>query len=115
MTSAAAPSSAPAAEVLRRVASEIGAAADGLSLLETHIAALADAAAPGGHVTEKLQALDHLTQQMRAIEVFLCAAALDAEGEIALSAALDTVLLESVRARLAGELRDGATDDVELW
>lgn len=111
----AAPASAPAATVLRRVASEIGAAADGLVLIETQIAALAAAASVGGDAVEKLQMLDRLTQQMRAIEAFLCAASMDAGGEIALAAALDSVLLEGVRARLAGESAPAAGDDVEVW
>ena len=79
------------------------------------MSALLTAAGPGA-AAEKLQALDKLTQQMRAIEVFLCAAAMDARGELALSAALDSVLLESVRARLAGESEaPAAQTDVEFW
>jgi hypothetical protein len=106
---------APAAEVLRRVASEVGAAAEGLALVEAQVSALLTAAGPGP-AAEKLQALDKLTQQMRAIEVFLCAAAMDARGELALSAALDSVLLESVRARLAGEAETSPTaPEPEFW
>lgn len=111
----AAPASAPAATVLRRVASEIGAAADGLALIETQVAALAAAAAVGGDAVEKLQMLDRLTQQMRAVEAFLCAASMDAGGEIALAAALDSVLLEGVRSRLAGEAPVIISDDIEVW
>jgi hypothetical protein len=113
----AAPAVAPAAEVLRRVASEVGAAADGLALVEVQVAALLGAAAARDFAAEKLQALDHLTQQMRAIEVFLCAVALDANGEVSLAAALDSVLLEETRARLAGLARVKAAEpeDVELW
>lgn len=115
MSSAAAPVSAPARDVLRRVASEVGAAAEGLALIEAQVAALVTAAAPGGDAVEKLQALDRLTQQMRAVEVFLCAAAMDAEGEVALAAALDSVLLESVRTRLSGAEETLPAEDVELW
>lgn len=111
----AAPATAPAREVLRRVASEVGAAAEALSLMEAHVSALMAAAAPGGDALEKLQTLDRLTQQMRAVEVFLCAAAMDAQGELSLAAALDSVLLEGVRARLAGEGEKAPTHDVELW
>ena len=47
---------------------------------------------------------------------FLCAAAMDARGELALSAALDSVLLESVRARLAGETEAPSTaSEPEFW
>lgn len=111
----AAPASAPAGEVLRRVASEVGAVAQGLALIETHIAALLGAAAARGFAAEKLQELDRLTQEMRAIEVFLAAAAIDAGGEIAFAAALDTVLLERTRARLAGEVIAARPDEIELW
>lgn len=115
MKTATAPITAPAREVLRRVASEVGAAAEGLSLIEAQVAALLTASKPGADTLEKLQALDRLTQQMRAVEVFLCAAAMDAEGDVALAAALDSVLLEGVRARLAGEQEAAAADEPELW
>lgn len=111
----AAPATAPAADVLRRVASEVGAAAEGLALVEVQVAALLGATAARGFAAEKLQELDRLTQQMRAIEVFLCAAAMDADGEVSLASALDSVLLEAVRARLAGESQAQAAPDVELW
>lgn len=111
----AAPATAPAAEVLRRVASEVGAAAEGLALVELQVAALLGATAARDFAAEKLQELDRLTQQMRAIEVFLCAAAVDAEGKVSLASALDSVLLEAVRARLAGENQVSATPDIEIW
>jgi hypothetical protein len=109
------PATAPAGEVLRRVASEVGAVAEGLALIETHIAALLGAAAARGFAAEKLQELDRLTQEMRAIEVFLSAAAIDAGGEIAFASALDTILLERMRARLAGETFAPAAAEIDLW
>lgn len=116
MSFASAPQTASARDVLRRVASEVGAAAEALAAVEAQVAALVAVVAPGEGAVEKLQTLDRLTQQMRAVEVFLCAAAMDAEGELALAPALDAVLLESVRARLAG--RDEGTPppaDIEFW
>lgn len=110
-----APVSAPAADVLRRVASEVGAAAEGLALIEMQVAALLGATAAREFAAEKLQELDRLTQQMRAVEVFLCAAAMDADGEVSLASALDSVLLEAVRARLAGETHAQSAPEVELW
>ena len=116
MKLAAIPETAPAREVLRRVASEVGAAAEALALVEAQVAALMAVVSPGDGAVEKLQALDRLTQQMRAVEVFLCAAAMDAEGELALAPALDAVLLEGVRARLAGQGEAAPVpSDVELW
>lgn len=109
------PKTAPARDVLRRVASEVGEAAEGLVLLEAQVAALLTAVAPG-EAAEKLQVLDRLTQQMRAVEVFLTAVAMDAGGDVSLGEALDTVLLESVRTRLAGGPAQAApVDDVEFW
>jgi len=111
----AAPATAPAAEVLRRVASEVGAAAEGLALIEMQVAALLGVTAAQGFAAEKLQELDRLTQQMRAVEVFLCAAAMDADGEVSLASALDSVLLEAVRARLAGQAQTQPASDIEIW
>lgn len=87
--------------VMKRIAVEIGSAADELADVEAHVAAMVGGAAPTNGF-ERLQALDRLGQQLRTLEAFLSAAAPCECGRLDIESALDRVWLEGVRKRLGG-------------
>lgn len=107
---------APIDTVLTRVASELGAAACDLAGLEVRVAAIVGDSDDAIADLERLQDIDAIGQKLRAIETFLLAAAPRTFGLTDLGGALDHVLLEGVRARLAGgEAPVAHGDDAELW
>jgi hypothetical protein len=102
--------------VMQRLAAEIGSAANDLADVEAQVAAMVGGAPLTG--VERLQALDRLGQQLRALEAFLHAATLCACGRIDIETALDRVWLEGVRKRLGGgrtHAHEKAVAEPELW
>lgn len=102
--------------VMQRIAAEIGSAADALAVVEADVAAIIG----GAKLTdgfERLQALDHLGQQLRTLETFLSAAAPCECGKLDIETALDRVWLEGVRKRLGGGRIEAQAEpaEPELW
>ena len=109
-------SHAPIDAVLTRVAHELGAAACELAGLEACLAASMGDGRGAASGIEQLQGLDAIGQRLRALETFLFAAAPRTFGLTDLVTALDHVLLEGVRARLAGgEAPVAFSGEAELW
>jgi hypothetical protein len=99
----------PLCDFLHRVSAELGVAADNLAMLES-------VCAPEAGATQELQTFDKLGQTLRALEVFLCMVALDAEGEIDVALALPAVPLEGLRAWLSGATPAPApSSEPDLW
>jgi hypothetical protein len=88
--------------VLKRVAVEIRSAADDLSAIEADVAEAVSCAPARPERFERLQSLDRLVQQLRALDVFLATAAPCECGRIDIETALDRVWLETMRKRLGG-------------
>ena len=110
------PSHAPIDAVLTRLAHEVGATTSELAELEIRLAAEVGANRGAACEFEQLQRLDAIGQRLRAIETFLVAAAPKTFGLTDLESALDHVLLEGVRARLAGDRAPTAcSGEAELW
>lgn len=98
-----------ARELMHRVAAELGVVASELGGLE-------DVCVATSMAHESLQTFDKLGQTLRALESFLFVAGAEAEGDIAIDAALDAVLLERLRARLSGlRIVKNRADEAEFW
>ena len=104
------PAHAPAETVLLRVAAAIEDAARKLSALEATLIVR-----DSGCEDRDLQTFDSVGQHLRALALFLTVASEAAEGEIGLTEGLDSVWLEQLRAKLAGEAPPATTPEVELW
>jgi hypothetical protein len=99
--------------LLRRVASELGAAAEGLAQLEVQVVLLTEASTDCDSMA--LQSLDRLTQHVRAIADFLHDASMGALGAVAIGEALSCVPLAELKDQLAGASASLAPAETEFW
>jgi hypothetical protein len=100
--------------ILHRISTEIGSTADDLQEIEGQVASIIG----GTNVDslERLQSLDRLGQQLRALQDFLAAAKPCECGRVDIEAALERIPLEGVRKRLGGgRAQPAAAVEPELW
>lgn len=111
------PTCEPIGIVMSRVAAEVSSAADELAGIEADIADLASgSASPRAH--ERLQAVDRLVQQLRALDIFLRHAKTCDCGRVDIDVGLDQVWLETMRRRLGGAAYvapETAASEPDLW
>jgi hypothetical protein len=111
------PTCEPLDIVMQRVAAEVSYAADELSGIESDVADLVSGRALP-QANERLQTLDRLVQQLRALDVFLRSAGPCDCGRIDIENALDRVWLETMRKRLGGAspvAREAGAAEPDLW